>query len=244
MARSEHHDLTRKELKGPDWFLAKATGVAAWAGQNQKRIAVGLGGALAVLGVALGASAWMDERETKAGAMLYRTLEAVDGEVSGAPLPGLGRKVFATASDKDRAVVAAAAEVLQAYPSSQAARTAALAAGDAHLRLGEWDAALESYQRFLAGGPADDSLRFAALEGLALAREGKGELELAARDYQRLGVEAAAHKDRAALEQARVLARAGKREEARAILKRFPEEFKDSPLRPEAEERLRRLGAG
>ena len=243
MAKSEHHDLTRKELKGPDWFLAKATEAASWAGQNQKRIAVGLGGALAVLAVALGASAWMGEREAKAGALLYRTLEAVDGEVSSGPLPGLGRKVFATASDRDRTVVAAAAEVGEAYPSSAAARTAALAAGDAHLRLGEWDAALESYQRFLAGAP-DDSLRFAALEGLALAREGKGELEQAARDFDRLGAEAAAHKDRAALERARVLARAGKGEEARAILKRFPEEFKDSPLRPEAEERLRRLGAG
>lgn len=244
MAKSEHHDLTRKELKGPDWFLAKATEGAAWVGQNQKRLAVALGGALAALAVALGASAWLGEREAMAGALLYRTLEAVDGEVSSAPLPGLGRKVFATASDRDRTVVAAAAEVLQAYPSSAAARTAALAAGDAHLRLGEWDAALESYQRYLAGAPGDDSLRFAALEGLALAREGKGELEQAARDYQRLGTEAAAHKDRAALERARVLARAGKGEEARAILKRFPEEFKDSPLRPEAEERLRRLGAG
>lgn len=244
MAKSEHHDLTRKEMKGPDWFLAKATEAVAWAGQNHKRIAVGLGGALAVLGVALGVSAWMEEREAKAGALLYRTLEAVDGEVSSGPLPGLGRKVFATASEKDRTVVAAAAEVREAYPSSAAARTAALAAGDAHVRLGEWDAAVESYQRFLADAPGDDSLRFAALEGLALAREGKGDLEQAARDFERLGAEAAAHRDRAALERARVLARAGKGEEARAILKRFPEEFKDSPLRPEAEERLRRLGAG
>ncbi len=244
MAKSEHHDLTRKEMKGPDWFQAKATEAASWVGQNQKRIAVGLGGALAVLAIALGVSAFLGEREAKAGALLYRTLEAVDGEVSSVPLPGLGRKVFASAADRDRAVVAAAAEVLQAYPSSAAARTAALAAGDAHLRLGEWDAALDSYQRFLAAAPGDDSLRFAALEGLALAREGKGDLEGAARDYQRLGAEAAAHKDRAALERARVLARAGKGEEARAILKRFPEEFKDSPLRPEAEERLRRLGAG
>lgn len=244
MAKSEHHDLTRKEMKGPDWFQAKAVGAAAWAGRNQKSIAVGLGGALLVVAIALGGQAWMAERQARAGALLYQTLEAVDGEVSSAPLPGLGRKVFASASERDRAVVAAAAQVREAYPSSAAARTAELAAGDAQLRLNQWDAALESYQRYLSAAPGDDSLRFSALEGLALAREGKGDLEQAARDYQRLGTEAAAHKDRAELERARVLGRAGKVEEARAILKRFPEEFKESPLRPEAEERLRRLGAG
>jgi tetratricopeptide (TPR) repeat protein len=244
MAKSEHHDLTRKEMKGPDWFQAKAVDAATWVGQNQKRLAVGLGGALAVVAIALAAQAWMGERQAKAGALLYQTLEAVDGEVSSTPLPGLGRKVFASAADRDRAVIAAAAQVREAYPSSAAARAADLAAGDAHLRLNEWDAALESYQRYLSAAPGDDSLRFSVLEGMALAREGKGDLEQAARDYQRLGTEAAAHKDRAELERARVLARAGKADEARAILKRFPEEFKESPLRPEAEERLRRLGAG
>ena len=243
MAKSEHHDLTRKEMKGPDWFQAKAAGAAAWVTQNQKRLVVGVGGALAVLAVALGISAWMGEREARAGALLYRTLEAVDAEISSVPLPGLGRKVFASASERDRTIVAAADEVIQAYPSSAAARTAALAAGDARLRQGQWDAALESYQRFLSGA-ADDSLRFSALEGVAAAHEGKGDLEQAARDYERVGAEVAAFKDRAALERARVLSRAGKAEEARSILKRFPEDFKDSPLRPEAEERLRRLGAG
>ncbi len=243
MAKSEHHDLTRKEMKGPDWFQAKAVETAAWVSRNQKRLVLAGGGALAVLAVALGISAWMAERQVKAGALLYRTLEAVDGEISSVPLPGLGRKVFATAAERDRAVVAAAAEVIRAYPSSAAARTAALAAGDAHLRQGEWDAALQSYQRFLSG-PAEDSLRFSALEGVAAAHEGKGDLAQAASDYERLGAEVVAFKDWAALERARVLARAGKAEEARGILKRFPEDFKDSPLRAEAEDRLRRLGAG
>ncbi len=244
MARIERHDFTRKELKGPDWFQVKAAGTAAWVARNQKRIAAGVVAVLAVLGVALGASAWQEDRQAKAGALLSRTLEAVDGEVSSTPLPEVGRQVFASAADRDRAVVAAAAEVVRSYPSTAAARTASLAAGDAHLRLGEWDAAIESYQRYLAGSPGDDSLRFAVLEGLAQAHEGKGDLEQAARDYQRLAAEAPAYKDRAALERARVLARAGKGDEARAILKRFSEDFKESPLRPEAEERLRHLGAG
>ncbi len=244
MAKSERHDFTRKELKGPDWFQAKAAGTATWVAQNQKRIVAGVIAALTVLAVALGASAWQEDRRDKAGALLYRTLEAVDGEISSTPLPEAGRRVFASSADKDRAIIAAAAEVLRTYPSTAAARTAALAAGDAHLRLAEWDAAIESYQRYLASAPRDDSLRFAALEGLAQAHEGKGDLEQAVRDYQRLAEETPVHKDRAALERARVLAKAGKGDEAKAILKRFPEDFKESPLRPEAEERLRRLGAG
>lgn len=237
-----YRELSRKEVKGPDWFQARAAGAADWASRNQKRIAAAALAALVATAAGLGVSAWRGEREERAGALLYRTLEALDGEVSTVPPPGGSRTAFASAADRDRAVIAAAAAAQQEYPSGAAARAAALAAAEAHLRLAEWDAALQSYQHFLAGAALDDSLRFVALEGVARAQEGKGELDQAIRSFERLGVEAPQHKDRAALESARLLARAGKKEEALQVLRSFPDQFKDSPLRPEAAERLRRLG--
>jgi tetratricopeptide (TPR) repeat protein len=236
------HELTRKEMKGPDRFQATAGKAASWVAGHQKQIAASVAGAVAVLAAGVGIRAFLDSRSQKAAALLYHALDDLDGEISSVPLPGVFRPIFKSAEEQQRAVVAAAAEVRRQYPSADAARTAALVSGDSHLKLGEHDAALSDYQEFLRAVPADDALRFAALEGVARAQEGKGELEKAAQSFERLGSEVAFYKDRAVLERARVLAKAGKAEEAKKLLAGFPEQFKDSPLKPEAEERLARLG--
>jgi tetratricopeptide (TPR) repeat protein len=78
-----------------------------------------------------------------------------------------------------------------------------------------------------------------ALDGLARAQEGKGDLEAAAKGWEK----AAAipfYKDRATLERARVLAKAGKTDEAKKALESIP---KESPVAGEAQARLSRLGA-
>jgi tetratricopeptide (TPR) repeat protein len=236
------HELTRKDMKGPDRFQAAAGKAAGWMAGHEKQIAIGVASAVAVLAVGVGVRAWLDSRAEKAAGLLYRVLDDADAEISSVPLPGVNRPVFGTAEEQQRAVVASAAEVRRRYPSSEAARTAALASGDAHLKLAEWDAALADYEEYLRSAPADDALRFAALEGVARAQEGKGELERAAQSYERLAGEAPFYRDRAALERARVLAKAGKADEAKSLLAAFPEQFKESPLRPEAQQRLVRMG--
>ncbi len=235
------HELTRKEMKGPDKFQQAVAGAAGWVGGHQKQIALAVVGVVVVLAVALGVTAVQRRQEEKAGALLYKVLEDAAAPISSVPLPVPG-PTFASAQEQQRAVVSAAAEVRKGYPSSGAARTAALASGDAHLRLGEWDAALGDYQAFLAAAPAGDSLRFSALDGVARALEGKGDLAAAADAFSRLGAEVPFLKDRAAIDRARVLARAGKVDEARKVLAGFPDEFKDSLLKPEAAELLARLG--
>ncbi len=169
-------------------------------------------------------------------------LAAMGGEISSVPLPGLPGPFYPTEEAKQRAVVTAAEQVMGEHGGTPAAALAALAAGDAHLRLKEWDAAKAAYERFLSGAAKGDSLRFGALEGLGLAEEGKGNLDGAAQAYGRLGREVPSFADRADLDRARVLVAAGKTAEAKDLLAKFSDAHKDSQLTAEAAERLARLG--
>ncbi|HZZ84550.1 MAG TPA: tetratricopeptide repeat protein [Anaeromyxobacteraceae bacterium] len=234
--------ITRKEMKGPDKFQVAAGEAAGWAKTHEKQIAGGVVAALLVAAVVLGIGQYLRARELKAGALLYRALDAADGEISTVPLPGVQKPLFKSDAERQQAVLSASDDLRRQYPSSDAARTAELLAADAQLRLGKPDQAIGSYQAWLGGAARTDSLRFTALEGLASAHEAKNDLDAAAKDYEQLGREVSFYKDRATLERARVLAKAGKVDEARKALSTFAEDFKDSPLKTEAQERLIRLG--
>jgi tetratricopeptide (TPR) repeat protein len=240
---SKTEAITRKDMKEPDKFQQAATQAAGWVAARRRHLV--LGGAVVVAAVVLLAilSAVNTGREERAGAAAADLLATVGGEISSVPLPGLPGPVFPTEEARQRAVVEAARKVLAAHEGTGAARLAALALGDAHLRLREWEEARAAYERFLAAAPKDDSLRFGALEGIALVEEGKGNLDAAAQAYERLGREAPAFADRADLERARVLAQAGKPDEARKLLQGFSDRHKQSLLGPESSERLARLGA-
>lgn len=243
-ARSTHSaaEITRKDMKGPDKFQVAATGAIEWAQNNRRTVTAALAGVAALVVVAVVIQAVVGSTREKAGSRLFRALDAAEADVSSVPLPGSERQVFPSEAERARAVVEAAGKVRSGHSGSRAAATAALLAGQAQLRLGEWDAARGSFEEYLAGAPAGDSLRFAALEGLARASEGKGDLAGAAAAFERVGREVAFYKDRAALEQARLLLRAGKADEARKLLAAFPEAHKESPLKGEAQEQLARLG--
>lgn len=235
-------ELTRKDMKAPDAFQTAAAKAATWITGKQKAIVGAVLGALVVVAVILGALSWMDSRKAAAGALLYRTLDDADGQISSVPLPGVSVPTFPTAEAQQRAVLGRADELRKAYPSSDAARTAALAAGAANLRLAAWDAAITDYESYLAGSGPGDSLSFLAIEGIARAKESKGDLPGALAAFERVQQQVPARADRAALERARLLQRSGKAEDARKILVAFPQDFKESQLRPDAERQLAALG--
>jgi tetratricopeptide (TPR) repeat protein len=234
--------LTRKDMKEPDKFQQAATQAASWLAARRRRV-VALGAvAVGLLVLIAIVSALRTRRDERAGAAAADLLSVISGEVSAVPLPGLPGPFFPTEEAKQRAIVAAAERVVADHGGTPAAALASLSAGDAHLRLKEWDAAKAAYERYLADAPKDDSLRFGALEGLGLAEEGKGNLDAAAAAYERLASEAPAFADRADLDRARVLAAAGKAADAKSLLAGFSERHKDSQLTAEASERLARLG--
>lgn len=236
------HELTRREMKGPDKFQVAATEAAEWAHQNRRTLLLAVGGAAAILVAVVAIRSTMQASHDRAGGALYQALDVADGMVSPVPLPGVERQVFKTEEERLRALVEAADRARRDFKGTPSALTAALASGDASLQLKQWDAALAAFNEWLAAGGREDSMRYAALDGIARALEGKGDLEGAAKAYERAGQEAAFYADRETLERARVLQRAGKADEARKLLEGFPEAFKDSALKGEAQERLARLG--
>jgi tetratricopeptide (TPR) repeat protein len=236
--------ITRKDMKEPDKFQQAATQAATWVAARRRHVVVAGAAAVAVVVLLAVLSAVNAGREERAGAAAADLLATMGGDVSAVPLPGLPGPFFPTEDARQRAVIAASEKILADHGGTSAAPLALLALGDARAKLREWDEARSAYERFLAEAPKDDSLRFGALEGIALADEAKGNLEQAAQAYERLGREAPAFADRADLERARVLAQAGKTAEARALLEGFAERHKESLLVPEAIERLARLGAG
>jgi hypothetical protein len=239
---SKHPDeLTRKEMKAPDAFQSAAVKAAAWLTGKQKGIVAGVVAALVVVAVTLAGMAWWDSRKATAGALLYRTLDDADGQISAVPLPGVTVPIFPSAEAQFRSVLGRADELRKAYPSTEAARTAALAAGAANLRLAAWDAAITEYEAYLAAAPPKDTLAFVAIEGVARGKEAKGDVAGALAALDRLKAESPARADRATLERARLLASSGKADEARKLLEAFPQEFKESQLRPEADRQLQAM---
>ena len=234
--------ISRKDMKEPDKFQQAATQAAGWVAQRRRHVV--MAGAAVVAAVVLLAilQAVNAGREERAGAASADLLATMAGEISAVPLPGLPGPFFATEQDKQRAIVDAAQKVLAAHAGTGAARMATLALGDAQLRLKNYDDAKAAYERFLADVPKDDSLRFGALEGIAIAEEAKGNLDAAVAAYDRLAREVPGFADRADLERARVLAKAGKVADAKALLAAFGERHKESLLTADASERLARLG--
>ena len=235
-------ELTRKDMKAPDAFQTAAAKAATWLTGKQKTIVAAVVGALVVIAVVLGAMAWMDSRKNTAGALLYRTLDDADGQISAVPLPGVSVPIFPSVEAQYRSVLGRAGELRKTYPSTDAARTAALAAAAANLRLAAWDAAITDYEAYLAGSSAPDSFAFVATEGIARAKEAKGDVPGAIAALEKLQAQAPARADRAVLERARLLARSGKPEEAKKLLQAFPQDFKDSQLRADADKQLAALG--
>lgn len=241
MTKTAPDHLSRKEIKGPDQFQVAATQAVDWMTHRRKQVIIG---SAVVVGLAVLIAVFVTvraSRQREAGALLYRAIEAAGGEISSVPLSGVPAPLFKTDAERQRAVIEAAQKVRERHGGSRAATTATLMMGNAHYRLGEWDKALEAYRAFLGAAPSDDSMRFAALDGVARSLEAKNQLDDAVKAWD----EAAGQKsyaDRAALEKARVLAKAGKADEARKILTAFPEQHKESPLRAEAAEQMAGLG--
>ncbi len=239
---SKSAELSRKEMKQPDQFQVVAGEAASWL-TGHRRTAVLAGGALAVvLVVAVVVMAVRDRRQAGAAALLSEVYRNAGGELSAVPLPGSPGPFFPSDTARQKAVALAADKVLAAYPGTSQAALAALAKGDANLRLGELDAAVAAYQLYLSTARRSDSFRFAALEGLALAAEGKGDVEGALAGWSRLASELPEQADRADLERARLLAASGKVDEARSLLTAFADVHKTSQLTGEAAERLAGLG--
>jgi len=239
---SKSAELSRKEIKQPDQFQVAAGEAASWLTGHRRQALVAGGAAVVLLVAGIVFFSVRDRRSAGAAALLSEVYRTAGAEISTVPLPGVPGPFFPSDSARQQAVAQAAEKVLAGFPGTSQAALAALAKGDALLRLGQFEPATVAYQLYLSMARRTDSFRFAALEGLALAAEGKGDTEAALAGWIRLGAEVPAQADRADLERARLLAATGKAEEARTLLTSFADVHKASLLTGEAAERLARLG--
>jgi hypothetical protein len=122
------HELTRKEMKGPDRFQVAAADAASWLGKHQKKVLVAAGAAVVIAVVGTGISYMVESGREQAGGLLYRAIDAASGEISTVLLPNFDRPTFKTAEEKQRAVLDAAAKVRERH-CSRGTRTSRSANG-------------------------------------------------------------------------------------------------------------------
>jgi tetratricopeptide (TPR) repeat protein len=235
--------MSRKDMREPDRFQVVANQAATWVAARKKQVALIGGAVVAVILVVAVVATVQASRAEAAGAATSALLETVGAQVLAKAPEGASHKTFPTDEAKQKAIVAEADKVVAEHGGG-AGSLALLVKADALYALKDWDGSAAGYQAFLRTAPRDDSLRFAALDGLGLVAEAKGDLAGAAKAYERMAQEAPGFADRADLERARVLAAAGKKDEARKLLAGFAAAHKDSSLAGPAAQRLSELGAG
>ena len=234
--------IDKKDLKGPDEF--QTMGARAMQYVSEHAVPV-IGGTLLVLVAIAAFFGWLHsqhERELEAAAKLFEGEKVLNpndeaSRMFGMAMPG-------SVSDEDRKkAIEVFEKVASEYPGTATARRANLLAGDSHLQLGNYDAALKAYEAALDGAGEEET--FYARNGMAIAHEAKGSLADAAASYRKIVDDTSiAMRDVSALDLARVLHRDGKTEEAKAVLRGFAEKYPDSALKEEAEKELGRFGGG
>jgi TolA-binding protein len=178
--------MSRKELKQPDAFMKAGAVARTWFQDNVRLVAIVIGVALLGVGAAVTADYVHDRNEEEASQDLGGRLRALDRPVSESATTTGEDAPFKSAQERDEAVAASMGELRSKHGGTRAARTAALIAGSAQLRLKKYDDALKGYADFLKGAHPEEPLRAAAMEGEGYAHEGKGELDMALASFEQL----------------------------------------------------------
>lgn len=144
----------------------------------------------------------------------------LEAEIARARFP-----VHATEEERQLAITAAIDEAL-AVDREEVAIDARLIAAAHQVRIGQFTAALEHYDNFLAEADDDHPLRFLALEGKGIAQEAEQDYEGALATFQQLAPRTSDfYRDMALYHQGRVLEALDRKDEALAIYETFFAEF-------------------
>lgn len=240
MATTTSTKLDKRDLKNPDEFLTRGSKVAIYIAENATMV---LGGTLLVLVAIAAGFGWLHQqrlREVDASGKLFSAEKLLGGNDATSRMFGMSLPGQVTDDDKKKAIEAFDG-VATEYSGSAAARRARLRAGDMHLELGAFDAAIASYEQALAGAGPHET--FYARSGIAHAFEAKQSWDDAAASHRKLvDDEAIGMRDVATINLARALIQGGKNEEARTLLDGFATKFPESSLKDSADKELAKVG--
>jgi predicted negative regulator of RcsB-dependent stress response len=197
--------------------LAQAAVAKDWLQDNLKPLGLLAGGVLLAAAIGIGWSTFNRGQQSAAGEELAAVLDG--------------------AAENNAELATAFATVAEAHPKTPAAAWARVGEGRALYADGEWERARAAYQAALDMSE-DETVRWAALEGIAYAFEAEDSYERAIEE-----LEALRELDRnvapiAGYHQGRILVKQGKLEEAKTKFERVLNELKeaDAPLLPYTQE--------
>ncbi|MEW5855684.1 MAG: tetratricopeptide repeat protein [Myxococcota bacterium] len=234
-----------KEILEPDQFITRSASVFDWIQDNSSKVLTVIAvffGAVALLGLVTFFQNSRNSASSKALAEAMRVYHRPVSTVEASTDTPADEKPFATAKEKYTASKDALLKVVQEHGNTGAGAMARLYLADSHVHLGEYDDAIKQYEEYLKATGGADTLRFMALEGLAHAKEAKGDLKGAAETFtQMTQLEGKVGKDYALYNAGRVRLALNEKDQGKQMLERLVKEFETSPLKPKAEELLSTL---
>lgn len=169
--------IIKKKLKEPDEFISLTEKAFIFITHQSKSIAVG---GIIVLLLVLSLffyQRWKTKNEGNASQLFNLAVEAYQ-TVSTPSREGLIQEY--------KNILEKFNEVIEKFPRTSSGQLSVLYKGNLHLRLGEYEEAIQSYDRFLQKAGKEKLYRSFALEGLGYSFEGKKDYEKAINAYQKI----------------------------------------------------------
>ena len=241
----EQEDSTpAQDAAASDPFLDATTSTASWI-ENNRGLALGAVAALIVGVIAVfGVMQYMKSQQVKASAHLSPAFSAYETPIAGSPeLQSLSQagitidKTLDSPEDRWNKVIEAADKTIEANKKGPVVQSARLTKGAAALRLEKWDDAVSAYEAYLADAKPDEIEPFVH-QGLATAYAGKGDVESARAQLDKLEKAGENFAEVAKFQEAIILDGAGKTDEAKDLYHGILEANPKTPYKSEIERRL------
>ncbi len=235
-----------KELKSPDHFVSFWSKAGTWLGARKKSVLWGVGALAAVIALSWTYDSFRTSRSEHASRDFGRIQKivaaplAASPENPGAPPADPDVPRFKTERERLEGALKETDKFLADHGGSSLKDEALLLKARFLVSLDRAADAVPIYTELV--GSLDRRLRFLALEGLAYAQEGSGQLDKAVAAFARLADQARESgnflRDRALYNQARVLERKGAGKDAEKIYRSILSEVPQTSLKEEVNARL------
>jgi len=237
-----------EELGVQDEFQAKGFELAEWA-QTHNATIMAVIGIIVVVGLAIGFKNYSSSSANMAAAADFdkgmKTYNAALGDAPALITGGKkGGESYKDENERSTEALAKFKNVTTKHAGTEVANVAQLYIGHTSMRLKDYDGAKAAYEAYLSSTDAADSLRFAALEGLAYSLEAKGDKDGAAQKLEQMvALPGTLNEDVALYKLGKLYKAQGKNDKAKEALQKLVDTHKTSPLNTKAAALLSSLKA-